>query len=88
MNRVIRFSSAAVGMVFLAGLAYYQDSVDPTLGQEDALSGTVLTEAAEIDASRDLVMDETLASDCESTAGLEGAGADECAAQEHSSGTN
>jgi hypothetical protein len=42
MSRVIRFSSAAVGMVLLGGLAYYQGQPDPTLGQEDILIGTAI----------------------------------------------
>ncbi len=42
MNRVIRFSSAAVGMVLLGGLAYYQGHPDPTMGQEDILIGTAI----------------------------------------------
>ena len=51
MNRAMRFSSAAVGMVLLAGLAYYQGDVDPTLGQEGALVGTALAEPADTDDS-------------------------------------
>jgi len=58
MNRAMRFSSAAMGMVLLAGLAYYQGRVDPTLGQEDALAGTALAEPAEIDVTKELVVDE------------------------------
>lgn len=42
MSRVIRFSSAALGMVLLGGLAYYQGHPDPTLGQEDILIGTAI----------------------------------------------
>lgn len=45
MSRVIRFSSAAVGMVLLAGLAYYQTHPDPTMGQEDILIGTAIDSA-------------------------------------------
>ena len=77
MNRVMRFSSAATGMVLLAGLAYYQGSVDPTLGKEDALVGTALAEPDDIDVTKDLVMDEVHASECESTSGPD---ADDCTA--------
>lgn len=42
MSRLIRFSSAAVGMVLLAGLAYYQGHPDPTAGQEGMLVGTAV----------------------------------------------
>ncbi len=86
MNRAMRFSSAAMGMVLLAGLAYYQGSVDPTLGEEDALAGTALAESADINATKELAMDEEHAGDCESTAGLDDPAADECAEKERSSG--
>ena len=42
MNRPMRFSSAAMGMVLLAGLAYYQGRMDQALGEEDNLVGTAL----------------------------------------------
>ena len=47
MNRMMRFSSAAMGMVFLAGLALYQGRVDVTRGEEDILAGTALIESPE-----------------------------------------
>ena len=72
MNRAMRFSSAAMGMVLLAGLAYYQGNVDHTSGGEDALAGTALAEMRD--------------GNCESTAGLDGPAADECAEKEQSSG--
>ena len=87
MNRAMRFSSAAMGMVLLAGLAYYQGSVDHTLGAEDALVGTALTESADINATKELVVDEMLDGNCESTAGLDGSGADDCTEKERSSDT-
>ena len=46
MTRTMRFSSAALGMVLLAGLAYYQGDADFTRSQQEILTGTVLTEAA------------------------------------------
>jgi hypothetical protein len=42
MNPSMRFSSAAMGMVMLAGLAYYQGRMDQALGEEDKLVGTAL----------------------------------------------
>jgi len=42
MNRVTRFTSAAFGMLMLAGLAYYQGHDDPTAGERGSLVGTAL----------------------------------------------
>ena len=88
MNRAMRFSSAAMGMVFLAGLAYYQGNVDHTLGGEDALVGTALTEPADIDVTNELVVDEMHESDCESSADLNDQGAGDCTGTERSPGTD
>lgn len=77
-----------MGMVLLAGLAYYQGSVDPTLGKEDSLVGTALAEPADIDVTKDLVMDEMHTSECESTADLDDASAGECTERAQPSGTN
>jgi hypothetical protein len=87
MNRAMRFSSAAMGMVLLAGLAYYQGSVVPTLGEEDELVGTALVESADINATKELAMDEVLESGCESAAGMDDSGAGDCTKRERSSGT-
>jgi len=84
----MRFSSAAMGMVLLAGLAYYQGNVDHTLGKEDALVGTALSEPADLDVTQELVVDEVDASECESTAELDDASAGDCPEQAQSSGTN
>jgi len=88
MNRAMRFSSAAMGMVFLAGLAYYQGNVDHTLGEEDALVGTALTEPADIDVTIKLAVDEMRDGSCESTADLDGPAADNCTEKERSSDTD
>jgi len=88
MNRVMRFSSAAMGMVLLAGLAYYQGNVDHTLGKEDALVGTALPEPADLDVTKELVVDEVDASECENTADLDGPGAGDCTEKEQTSGTD
>lgn len=69
MTRILRFSSAALGMVLLAGLAYYQGGMDPTLGQEEILAGTVLAESSELQNV-----------DCESSENLNEAQAEYCAA--------
>ena len=68
-----------MGMVLLAGLAYYQGNVDPTVGKEDSLVGTALAEPAD---------DEVHASECESTADLDDADAGKCTEQAQLSGTN
>ena len=46
MTRTMKFSSATLGMVLLAGLAYYQGDVDPTRAHEEILTGTVLADSA------------------------------------------
>jgi len=43
MNRVTRFSSAALGMLLLAGLAYYQGHEDPMSGEKGSLLGTAVS---------------------------------------------
>ena len=45
----MRFSSAAMGMVLLAGLAYYQGRMDQTLGEDDKLVGTALAAPADME---------------------------------------
>jgi hypothetical protein len=87
MNRAMRFSSAAMGMVLLAGLAYYQGSVDHTLGEEDALVGTALAEPADIDVTNELAVEVMYDDDCKSTAGLADPAVDDCTEIERSSGT-
>ena len=52
MNRMIRFSSAAMGMVLLAGLAYYQGRMDQALGQEDKLVGTAFAATGDMELLR------------------------------------
>jgi len=47
MSRMVRFSSAALGMVLLAGLAFYQGRVEIPPGEEGVLSGTALAEPGE-----------------------------------------
>jgi len=44
MSRLIKYTSAAFGMVLLAGLAYYQGHPDLVTGEEGSLVGTVLPE--------------------------------------------
>ena len=88
MNRAMRFSSAAMAMVLLAGLAYYQGNVDHTLGGEDALVGTALTEPADLNVTKELVVDEMHESECESSAGLNDQGAGDCTEKQRLSGTD
>jgi hypothetical protein len=77
MTRLVRYSSAALGMVLLAGLASYQGHMEIAPGEEDILSGTALVEAADVSKS-----------DCEGMAGLDGQDADDCNESERLSGTN
>jgi hypothetical protein len=88
MNRAMRFSSAAMGMVFLAGLAYYQGGVDSTLGEEDELVGTALAEPADIDVTNELAVNVINDDDCESTADLADPAADDCTEKDRPSDTD
>lgn len=45
MNRVSRISSAALGMLLLAGLAYYQGDGASVTGEAGTLAGTALRDA-------------------------------------------
>jgi hypothetical protein len=47
MNRVTRFTSAAFGMLMLAGLAYYQGHDDPLSGEQGSLTGTAVAKQVE-----------------------------------------
>jgi hypothetical protein len=47
MNRVTRITSAAFGMLMLAGLAYYQGHEDPTTGEQGSLVGTAVSKKPE-----------------------------------------
>lgn len=51
MSRMVRFSSAAIGMLLLAGLALYQGRVEDSPDQEDVLVGTALAKSAELQGS-------------------------------------
>jgi ribonuclease Z len=46
MNRTMKFSGAAFGMMLLAGLAYYQGRMDQALGEEDKLVGAAVADTA------------------------------------------
>jgi hypothetical protein len=77
MNRMMRFSSAAFGIILLAGLAFHQGRVELTPGEEDLMSGTAHAESVEIPNGN-----------CESMADPNAQGADSCSEKERSSGTN
>jgi hypothetical protein len=47
MSRVTRITSAAFGMLMLAGLAYYQGHEDLAAGEQGSLIGTALPEKPE-----------------------------------------
>jgi hypothetical protein len=77
MTRLVRYSSAALGMVLLAGLASYQGHMEVAPGEEDILSGTALVEAADVNKS-----------DFEGMAGLDDQGADDCTESEQLADSN
>lgn len=62
MNRVTRFSSAAFGMLMIAGLAYYQGHENITAGEQEVLIGTAIPEASDPAEPERL---EAKANDCE-----------------------
>jgi len=74
---MVRFSSAALGMVMLAGLAFYQGRVEIPPGEEGILSGTALAEPAEIAVG-----------ECANQAEPEGGDMEACAEKERSSDSN
>jgi len=65
MNRIARFSSAAFGMVFLAGLAYYQGLPDIAPGEEDSLVGTALPEPTTTAPAAEPAPDEAVEVECD-----------------------
>jgi hypothetical protein len=65
MNRIARFSSAAFGMVLLAGLAYYQGHPEMATGEEDSLVGTALAEPQVNEASEESAPDEAGRVECD-----------------------
>lgn len=67
MNRVTRISSAAFGMLLLAGLAYYQTQPDPVGNQEGSLIGTALKDPPK-----------TAKNECEGNTGQKEPDADSC----------
>ena len=77
MTRLVRFSSAALGMVLLAGLASYQGRMELGQGEEDILTGTAIVETAGMNEN-----------DCESMAGPDGDYADDCTEKELLSANN
>jgi hypothetical protein len=69
MNRVTRFTSAAFGMLMLAGLAYYQGHEDPLTGEHGSLIGTAVIkkpEQREVDCSNPDILDQPDRTYCES----------------------
>ena len=77
MTRTMRFSSAALGMVMLAGLAYYQGDGGLTAGQEAIMAGTAVAQSAEM---RDM--------NCESASDSELNAADNCPERDRSEDRN
>jgi hypothetical protein len=71
MKRIIRFSSAAFGMVLLGGLAYYQSHPGMAVGDEDALVGTALAGSQMKDQAETSVAEETSDAECDPSANPE-----------------
>jgi hypothetical protein len=69
-NRLVRFSSAAFGMVLLAGLAYYQGRSGPVPLNEESMVGTIIITTGESDTdfsgANELASDENRQISCES----------------------
>jgi hypothetical protein len=57
MNRIVRFSSAAMGMVLLAGLAYYQGGMESPVGERDMMTGTAISGQEHADRSEQSAQD-------------------------------
>lgn len=75
MNRVTRFSSAAFGMLMIAGLAYYQGHEDLTAGEQEVLIGTNVPEASDQAGPERL---EANTDDCEAKSDPKEPGQDPC----------
>jgi hypothetical protein len=66
MNRLTKFSSAAFGMVLLAGLAFYQGSPELATGDNDALVGTAVIDSQEIEENyEELATEKVAKADCD-----------------------
>lgn len=69
MTRVTRFTSAAFGMLMLAGLAYYQGHEELSAGEQGALVGTAVPgnpEQQQIDCENPAALDDQGRQYCES----------------------
>lgn len=66
MNRLTKFSSAAFGMLLLAGLAYYQGNPDPDTGDNASLVGTAVIDPPEVEENNEELANEEVAeTDCD-----------------------
>ena len=88
MNKAMRFSSAAVGMILLAALANYQRHPDPTVGQEDILTGTALPEQVEPQAPEEALSNESQQPACDDATNRADQTASDCATEPPSSISN
>jgi hypothetical protein len=78
MNRLTRFSTAAFGMVLLAGLAYYQGHPPMTAGEEDSLVGTVLPESGDSPQIEETALEKSEEVECDPTKTPEDPDFDDC----------
>jgi len=87
MSKAIRFSSAAVGMILLAGLAYYQTHPDPARGQEGILTGTALPEPVQAQDSEEPASDSSTQSTCGDSQDTDNPSESDCTTNPSSPGT-
>ena len=87
MSKAIRFSSAAVGMVLLAGLAYYQTHPDPARGQEGILTGTALPEPSQAQDSEEPAQDNSTQTTCSDSQDTDTPPDSDCTTKLSSTGT-
>ncbi len=66
MNRLTKFSSAAFGMLLLAGLAYYQGSPELDTGDSGSLVGTAVIDSPEVEENNEeLATEEVAEAECD-----------------------
>lgn len=79
MNRLTRFSSAAFGMVLLAGLAYYQGNPDLDTGDNASLVGTAVIDSPEVEENNEeLTTEEVAETDCDPSKTFEDPNFEDC----------
>lgn len=79
MSRLTKISSAAFGMVFLAGLAYYQGNPELATGDNASLVGTAVIDSQEAEENNEVLATEKVAdADCDPTKDTEDPNFEDC----------